>query len=141
MDNLPENRNSVDTILSDFEAEQYVKAFWREPTDDELNELALHIATDYIEGMSRYMELEMDDVEMIIMLEEQKQKNLNELKSLTRVMEMPGLNAIVFYTLAFCFSKTRKDNKIWFGDGFIRYIKRDGVLWWHDEENDVLFEF
>ncbi|WP_207534491.1 hypothetical protein [Desertivirga arenae] len=141
MDNLPENGNFVDTILSDLEAEQYVKAFWREPTDEELKELALHMATDYVKGMSNYMEPEMDDVEKILMLEEQKQKNLKELKVLTRVMEMPGVNAIVFYTLAFCFSRTRKDNKIWFGDGFIRYIKRDGVLWWHDEEKDVLFEF
>ncbi|WP_207424337.1 hypothetical protein [Desertivirga brevis] len=66
MDNLPENGNSVDTILSDLEAEQYVRAFWREPTDEELKELALYIATDYVEGMSNYMELEIGDRDRIL---------------------------------------------------------------------------
>ncbi len=131
---------SQQVFMSGAEAEKFTKAFWRNPREEELEELALFIARDYVESEQRFFNPEMDLVEKMIMLEKEKQDTLKQLANLTRVLDMSGVNALVFYTLDIRFSKTQKTDTLLFEDGLVRFLKKDGVLRELDPEIDVLFE-
>lgn len=123
-DDIPEGLN---TVLTDLEAEIYVGAKWRTPTNQEIDELAQFFAEDFISGDIMIGE-EMDSIEQLIRINEEKVKLIEELKTLTMVLDLEKIEIQIFHTYSFSIEIGKITNNLTFADGPCRVIKQNGIM-------------
>ncbi|SEB05384.1 hypothetical protein [Pedobacter hartonius] len=124
-DGLPE---TIEILLSGNDAIRFTGPLNRQATDEEIEELALFFATDYISSNIEVLGESFDEITYITAVDKEKQLLIKELYGTISVMDLVNLDLQIFHVYGFMISKAKKTDKIQLSDGFSRIMKRNGIL-------------
>jgi len=124
-DGLPE---TMEILLSGNDAIKFTGPLNRRATDEEIEELALFFATDFINSNIEVLGESFDEAAYLTAVENEKQNLTKELYGTISVMDLVNLDTQIFHVYGFMISRTKKTDKIHLSDGFSRIMKRNGIL-------------
>jgi hypothetical protein len=140
MDRDDSKPRSISIVMDTLEASEYLGAVRRDPTFDELDEIAAYSAEDCIDGEITHFGREADAVERMIAINDMKKEIFKELQPFTFVLDLVKFDIQVFYMFTLSISVTDETKVLYFEDGLSKLLKIDGVLRNCDAKDDFLFE-